>query len=485
MLPARRPWFWIFAVSMALAMTAAAIRLPPLYDETYYWVWSHHLSWTFLDHPPGVAGALALFRALLGEGKEALRALSLAGVVATAVFAWAASTRLTGRREAGPMALSMLFGSLMFTVGYLPATPDPLQGAVLAAAAWAVVRALEPERKPVFEVAAAGLLTLSVVVKQSSALVAVGALVGALSCGPARRRVLTGASLGGLVVGLALVVPWLVADLGSPDGATAFQGRRVLSGEGLRPFVGPALVVGVLAGTLGPTTGFALAAAPFARPSPAVPVLGGGAVALLAGVTVVSVLGVGEANWLMPALAFGLPGAVVFVRARPRFRRIHAVSCGLFAVAGFVLLAHIVHPFLPVPAAKDRTLRSAGYDVVADRVRAAARPEETKVVVAKRYQTASQLAFFLGPAFAVHELGTGRRSQFDLWPRPPLCAGDRTVVVSRSPRGFDGFRPVRGAPERVHRGRAGRTVETLFVTPAVVTKPRASCPSEGRVEPPR
>lgn len=45
-------FFWLF---MLLAKMVIAYFLPLASDESYYWVWSHHLQLSYFDHPPFVA----------------------------------------------------------------------------------------------------------------------------------------------------------------------------------------------------------------------------------------------------------------------------------------------------------------------------------------------------------------------------------------------------------------------------------------------
>ncbi|MBX2995502.1 MAG: glycosyltransferase family 39 protein [Bdellovibrionaceae bacterium] len=51
-------WFArLWWLSLLIKLVLAAI-LPLAADEAYYWVWSHHLQWSYFDHPPLVAWVL-------------------------------------------------------------------------------------------------------------------------------------------------------------------------------------------------------------------------------------------------------------------------------------------------------------------------------------------------------------------------------------------------------------------------------------------
>jgi hypothetical protein len=131
-----------------------------------------------------------------------------------------------------------------------------------------------------------------------------------------------------------------------------------------------------------------------------------------------------------------------------------------------IALLHVVHPFLPLPPVKDRTLRSAGFDDVAAAARSAAKEIGTDTVVARRYQIASELRYHLQDELTVHELGTSRKSQYDLWPRTPLCAGEPAVLVLPH-QGIPPELPADpiGTPRPILRERRGRSLDTYYVTP--------------------
>ena len=60
-----------------LPRLVVALNMGPLPDEPYYALWSMHLSAGYYDHSPGIAYAVALGRALLGEGMIPVRAVTL------------------------------------------------------------------------------------------------------------------------------------------------------------------------------------------------------------------------------------------------------------------------------------------------------------------------------------------------------------------------------------------------------------------------
>ena len=59
-----------------------------LVEEAYYWNYSQHLDWSYLDHPPMVALLIKLFTTLLGTNEFSVRSASLFCWFITAVFSY-------------------------------------------------------------------------------------------------------------------------------------------------------------------------------------------------------------------------------------------------------------------------------------------------------------------------------------------------------------------------------------------------------------
>ncbi len=89
--------FWIVNGLFFLLRLLLAAHLPLSPDEAYYWLWSAHPAWGYLDHPPMVAGWIALSTAFFGNGAWALR---LGAPVAMALIAWIVFD--LAREEFGP-----------------------------------------------------------------------------------------------------------------------------------------------------------------------------------------------------------------------------------------------------------------------------------------------------------------------------------------------------------------------------------------------
>ncbi len=434
---------WVLLIAWALAWIGAAALLHPIEDEAYYWTWSRALAATYFDHPPGIAWVMAASTALLGDGVLGLRAPSALAVLATLLCTADTARRLTGDPGVRDLAVVIVLGAPMFAVGYVPGTHDALLGGVMALSAWLVVRALEDPR---WAPLPAVVLTGAVLIKHSAGLVALGVLLGLLCTPLGRARLARPATWAGVAVGGAALTRWLLAEQAAGGGSIVFQATHVFDYAPARVWSGVPLALGSMVLTLGPVAGLGLwwASAAGLRGRvdarstgvavAACAALAGGALALLLACVLAVVMGSGEANWPMPALALAAPLVAVWITARPR---LHRVARPLALAAGWIGVALLVHaavPWIPLRASRDPTLRGAGVDAVAAEVERVARAYGATLLVTRRYQPASLLRYHLRDRWPVLELGNPRRqSQYDRWARPSACAGDVVVWASTEP----------------------------------------------------
>jgi dolichol-phosphate mannosyltransferase len=134
----------IIAYSVVLRLLfAGSVELLP--EETYYWNYSQHLDFGYLDHPPMVAWLIRLGTLVFGQTEFGVRAGALCCGAITSVFVYRLARNLFG--EASALVAAVLAQTLpfFFLSGFLM-TPDAPLTAAWAASLYYLERALIAER---------------------------------------------------------------------------------------------------------------------------------------------------------------------------------------------------------------------------------------------------------------------------------------------------------------------------------------------------
>jgi dolichol-phosphate mannosyltransferase len=140
---AKRPWrlaIGLIAYAVVLRLIyAGSVEMMP--EETYYWSYSRHLDFGYLDHPPMVAWLIRLGTDLFGQTEFGVRAGALCCGAVTSLFVYKLARNLFG--EASALAALLLTQSLpyFFLSGFLM-TPDAPLAAAWAASLYFLERAL-------------------------------------------------------------------------------------------------------------------------------------------------------------------------------------------------------------------------------------------------------------------------------------------------------------------------------------------------------
>lgn len=135
-----RTVFLLIAVSVLVRLLVAA-RAPLIDDEAYYWLWSRRLDWGYLDHPPLIAYLIAL-TTIPGDGPTWIRLGAILAGAGTTALLFLLGRELFGSR-AGLLAAALFQVIPVLAGGGLLATPDaPLYLAWMAAlwAGWQAIR---------------------------------------------------------------------------------------------------------------------------------------------------------------------------------------------------------------------------------------------------------------------------------------------------------------------------------------------------------
>jgi len=116
-------FLWAVIGFVVIVRGIVGFTLPLTGDEAYYWEWSRHLAWGYVDHPPLVAWTIAAFTAF-GQTPGLVRiGFVLCGLVASVAIAGCA-TELTGDRRAGAVAALALALTPLASLAFGSASPD-------------------------------------------------------------------------------------------------------------------------------------------------------------------------------------------------------------------------------------------------------------------------------------------------------------------------------------------------------------------------
>jgi hypothetical protein len=114
---------WAIVGLIVVVRAIVAFTLPLTGDEAYYWEWSRHLAWGYVDHPPAVAATIALFSGF-GTSPGFVRVgFVLCGLIASLAIAGCA-IELTGDRRAGAVAALALALTPLASLAFGSASPD-------------------------------------------------------------------------------------------------------------------------------------------------------------------------------------------------------------------------------------------------------------------------------------------------------------------------------------------------------------------------
>lgn len=99
-------------------------RLDLMFDEAYYALWSRHLAWCYLDHPPMVALWIRVSTWLFGDDAFGIRALGTFAAAAGGPLVYALSWRLFECRAEAAFAGLLYCATLLISAGAIIITPD-------------------------------------------------------------------------------------------------------------------------------------------------------------------------------------------------------------------------------------------------------------------------------------------------------------------------------------------------------------------------
>jgi len=197
---------WTAIVAIVIVRGIAAFTVPLTGDEAYYWEWSRHLAFGYVDHPPLVAWTIALF-SLFGTTPGVVRlGFVVCGLVASIGIARCA-TELTGDARAGAAAALALALMPLASLAFGAASPDGPYMMSWALALWFGARAFRRDR--LFDWALLGVALAGTLL---SRVLGFALLFGVCACAltPAMRTMWRRGLPLALGVAFVLCLPWLV-----------------------------------------------------------------------------------------------------------------------------------------------------------------------------------------------------------------------------------------------------------------------------------
>jgi 4-amino-4-deoxy-L-arabinose transferase-like glycosyltransferase len=226
----------LIAIVLILRALMAAL-LPLSADEAYYWLWSLHPAWGYLDHPPMIAWLIAPGTALFGATSLGVRFAGLVLSIPATWLVWNTATLVF--RDDRRAALAALFFNLtlMASVELLAATPDMPSVVTAAAMLWTLAK-LQASGNGRWWLAygvAAGLGLLS---KYSALFLGLGTLIWLVADPRGRTWLRTPWPYLAALVALAIFAPHLVWQSQHQWQTFAFQFSRVAGGHPTLRFVG-------------------------------------------------------------------------------------------------------------------------------------------------------------------------------------------------------------------------------------------------------
>ncbi|MBM4331137.1 MAG: glycosyltransferase family 39 protein [Deltaproteobacteria bacterium] len=405
-------WAWVLGFTLFRLIYANFFLLAP--DEANYWQWSRYLAWGYHDQSPMIAWAIRLSTYFLGHTELGVRLPSIIAMAVAALYLVSMAARWVDCRAAFNTAL-ITQAILEFNVGGLMATPDGLQAAAWAGAAYHVARAYEGQDWAQW--LASGIwFGVGMLSKYTMVIFLPAALGYGLFSPLHRRRLASLRPYVGVLIGSLMFMPVViwnaannwnslrhVAHIGGINEALAihweFFGDYLASQAGLlSPIV---FVLGLMAW-------LAVIRKGYPAGNWIYPYLVYTSLPIFAGFALLSLHTRVYGNWpgagyltaaVLTAALYGPRPTRVFTEKKPILgRRLWPWAVGSSYVITALVLIQTVWPVLPIPAHMDRPATELGgwrelglktYDLV----QTMPNPSRT-FIFGLNYQTASELAFY-------------------------------------------------------------------------------------------
>ncbi len=136
-------WVGIALLGALVMRLWVAAVMPLTFDEAYYWQWSRHPDWSYFDHPPMIAYAIAAGTRWFGDTALGVRLLPALMTIGIAWMVYRLALHYWRDQRIALIALLMALVMPLFAVGGMLATPDIPLLFFWVASLLLLVRALE------------------------------------------------------------------------------------------------------------------------------------------------------------------------------------------------------------------------------------------------------------------------------------------------------------------------------------------------------
>jgi len=435
-------------------------HFPLAAEEAQYWCWSRYLDWSYYSKPPGIAYLMALGTSIFGATELGVRAVALFCSIGMAIVTWVLTMRMFNDRRLTAVSLVAMNLVILFSIGAIVTTTDtPLLffWSLACLFAWlAIFEELEEGWLLLGLAIAGGLLSKYAMIYFPICLLIY------LAVSPRHRGLLKGVGLW-LAIGVGLLgfVPVLVWNAQNDWVSFRHVATQTTAGEGFSINPGTFFeYLGSQAAIVGPGIFAAMLAAAWIpwrrdrwRMDPRLLFLLALGVPVFIGLGLKAIQARVLGNWAAPAYyTWTIAAAAIFLQLWDEFaenrkaRRWMTAWAGVSAVIpiGALLLFHEPTAWAQIV----KTARAVGIEVPAKaspiyqfaggrdlgewvgEIRdSMPRPNET-FIVAKRYQEASLLQFYVPGQPRTYNVNTGRRlNQFDMWGGFPALKGQDALYV--------------------------------------------------------
>ncbi|MBI1290915.1 phosphatase PAP2 family protein [bacterium] len=435
-------------------------HFPLAAEEAQYWCWSRHLDWSYYSKPPGIAYLMALGTSIFGTTELGVRSVALFSSVGMAIVTWVLTMRMFNDKRLTAVSLIGLNLMILYSIGAIVTTTDtPMLFCWSLACLMAWLAIFEELEEGWFLLGLA--IALGLLAKYAMIYLPICLLIY-LALSPRHRGLLkTVGPWLAIVIGLMGFAPVIYWNATNNWVSFRHVATQTTAGEGFS--INPATFfeyLGGQAGVVGPGIFLVMLAAVWVpwrreglRMDPRVLFLLSLGVPVFLGLAVKSIQARVLGNWAAPAYyTWSIAAAWVFLRlwdefAEDRLRRRLLTGVAAFAVVlpvGALLVFHEPSAYASVVD----TARKVGFEMPAKaspmyqfaggrdlgkwvgEIRAEMPHPERTFIVAKRYQEASLLQFYVPGQPRTYNVNTGRRmNQFDLWGGFPELEGQDALYV--------------------------------------------------------